>query len=511
MGASVLAWRQTHTPPPCPLVIEQDDHQTVLIVACHSQMVNVTPCTRTRNLIVADTLLSVLASSKQQRANLLLLIGLSLGYFMVLLDTTIVNVALPAIGHDLGGGLSGLQWVVNAYTLVFASLLLTAGALADQFGAKRIFLIGLAIFLVASALSTVVPTLAVLIGLRALLGVGGALLLSPTLTLITHSFPDPTIRARATGMWASITGVALVAGPVAGGVLVDTLGWRSIFVINVPLALISFAVTLRLVRETPRSARQGLDLSGQLSSMSAMAALTFALIEGGVSGWQSLEVLVVFGIALILALFFLLVEARGRAPMLPLRLLANSTISTGMIAGLVINFGSSGILFVLSLFFQQARGYSALLAGLAFLPLTITIMLNATLTGRIVGRIGAKVPMTLGFFLAGCGVLLQAGVTMYTSYAVTLTGLLIMGIGVSLTLPSLLVAVMSAAPKELAGTASGALNASRQLGAVIGVAILGAILNESGGFIEGLHVALVVTGILLLGGGLLALLFVRRS
>jgi MFS transporter, DHA2 family, methylenomycin A resistance protein len=486
-----------------------DDHQTALIVLCPQSDGQREAMHFNKDLIVAKTLVSSPTTRVDQKT--LLLVGIALGYFMVLLDTTIVNVAGPAISHDLGGGLTGLQWVINAYTLVFASLLLGAGALSDQFGAKRVFLTGLVIFLVGSALSTATPSLAVLIGLRAILGIGGSMLLSASLTLISHAFPDPIQRVRATSMWGSITGLALVAGPVAGGILVDTLGWRGIFLINVPIALISLVITMRLMSETPRQSRRGFDLAGQLTSMLTVAALTFALIEGGRESWQSPLVLGSLGITLVSLLIFLVVETRSSAPMLPLRLFANANISIGMIAGLLINFGFSGILFVLSLFFQQARGYSALLTGLAFLPLTVVIPFSAPLVGRIINRIGTKVPMTIGFLLVGSGILLQAWVDIHTSYVVTLVGLLLMGLGLPLTIVSLLTLVMSNAPKELAGTASGALNASRQLGAVIGVAVLGAILSGYSPFVSGQHVALIVTGLLMLCGSLLVLTFVRHN
>lgn len=478
----------------------------------YSQMVNVNSLMLVRNLIVAKTLFSSTPTVPvEPRAKTLLLLGISFGYFIVLLDTTVVTVALPAISHDLGAGLSGLQWVVNAYTLVFASLLLTAGALADQFGARRIFLIGLVVFLAASAISAAVPSLGILIGLRVLLGVGGAMLLPPSLTLITHTFHDPASRARATGVWAAISGGALAAGPVLGGILVDTLGWRSIFLLNVPIALISFILTMRLSRETSPRRRRGFDLAGQVTIILAIAALTFALIEGEPLGWRSSLILASFGIAILCAFLFLFLETRGRAPMLPLRLFTSATISTGMVAGFMINIGLSGSLFMLSLFFQQARGYSALSAGLAFLPLTLPTAFNPILTGRLVGRIGAKVPMTTGFFLAALGTLIQAWVSADTSYAVTFIGLLFLGFGVSLAIPSLVTIVMSTAPKELAGTASGALNSSRQLGAVIGVALLGTILNGYGTFIEGLHVAFIITSIILFGGALLVLMFIRHN
>src|SRR5258707_5283079 len=303
---------------------------------------------------------------------------------MVLLDTTIVNVALPAIGHDLGGGLAGLQWVINAYILVFASLLLGAGVLAEQFGAKRMFLSGLVTFGLISLLSAFVPSLYLLVVLRALLAIGGAFLTPASMALITHNYPEPKQRARATGIWASITVIGMAAGPLVGGLLVDTVGWRWIFLINIPIALISLALCARLVSETPLRPHQSFDIGGQLTSILAVATLTYALIEGSQLGWASPLILGAFAASLVLGVAFVLIEARSAAPMLPLRLFQNATISSLMYFGLVINFVLAGMLFLLSLYFQQVRGYSAFVSGLAFLPLGIPMILNATLTGRIV-------------------------------------------------------------------------------------------------------------------------------
>lgn len=207
--------------------------------------------------------MNIKSDGRWKPAKALLLLGLSIGYFMVLLDTTVVSVALPAIRADLGGGISGLQWVVNAYTIVFAGFLLSMGGLADKLGARRVYAGGLVLFLAASALSAAAPSLGLLIALRAVLGIGGAALTPASLALVAHAFPEPSARARALGIWAAVTGIAMAAGPVAGGLLADSLGWRSIFLLNVPLAVISLAIVLRLGAETARKRRQPLDWTGQ--------------------------------------------------------------------------------------------------------------------------------------------------------------------------------------------------------------------------------------------------------
>lgn len=455
--------------------------------------------------------MQIQAGRTRKMAQALLLLGLSLGYFMVLLDMTVVSVALPAIRVDLGGGITGLQWVVNAYTIVFAGLLLSMGAIADKLGAKRVYIGGLILFLAASAVSAAAPSLGLLIGLRAILGVGGAALLPASLSLFAHTFPDPAQRARALGIWAAVTGIAMASGPVIGGLLVDTLGWRSIFLLNVPLAVISLIMTVQFVGETDRHPQRSFDLAGQISAIAAIVALSFALMEGESWGWRSPVIMGAFALALLCAIAFLRVEARGKTPLLPLQLFRNSTVSAGMMAGLAINIGISGILFILPLYWGQVRGLSAHMAGLALLPMMVPMAFNPIFTGRIVARIGARIPMTIGFGLGAVGTILQVGVERVGGYTLTLVGLLLIGFGVSLTVPALMAAVISAVPKEQTGAASGALNSSRQLGATLGVAILGAMLSGSESFMAGMQVSFVVTAVILLGGSILSFVYIGRN
>ncbi|MDG0811738.1 MFS transporter [Cohnella rhizosphaerae] len=439
--------------------------------------------------------------TKQGRAALLL--GLSLGYFMVLMDTTALGVALPAIRADLGGGLSGLQWVVNAYTIVFAGLLMSMGALADRLGAKRVYSAGLAVFLAASALCAASPTLGALIGFRAVLGVGGAALLPASLTLLAKSYPEPAARAKALGIWAATTGAAMAIGPVAGGLLADGLGWRSIFLINVPLAAVSLIVVGRLAGADAGRGRRGLDPVGQATCIAAIASLAYALTEGQTRGWTSPVVLGAFGLFALASAGFAAAESRGRSPLLPLCLLAVPTVSAGMLAGLLVNNGLSGVLFALPLYFQQARGYEAHAAGLALLPLTIPLAFNPILTGRIVVRIGPRWPMTAGFALCAAGVLTVAAATGESGYSIHLVGLLLVGFGTSLAIPSLMAAVMAASPPEWTGAASGALNASRQLGATLGVVLTGAFIGHAASTEAGVRQGFVALGLVLAAGAIL--------
>lgn len=419
---------------------------------------------------------------------------------MVLLDMTVVSVALPAIHADLGGGISDLQWVVNAYTIVFAGLLLSMGVFADKMGAKRLYIGGLVLFLIASAASAVVSSISLLIVLRAILGIGGAALLPASLTLMVHMYPDPAERARALGVWTAITGVAMAAGPVIGGVLTDSTGWRSIFLLQVPVAVLSLLLTGLLVRETPRSEQKSFDIGGQVTAIGAIAALSFSLMEGQRFGWQSYQIIGSFVLALLCIFLFIFLEAKGKAPLFPLQLFRNRTVSAGLLGGLSINLGLSGILFVFPLFFQQIQGLSAHSAGLALLPLMLPLAFNPILTGRIVGKIGARIPMTVGFSLGAAGSLLQVWTNENTSYAWICIGLLLIGFGVSLTIPSLMSAVMSSVLKEQSGAVSGALNSSRQLGSVLGVALIGSILSGSQSFTTGMHAAFILITIILFIG-----------
>ncbi|WP_248928054.1 MFS transporter [Paenibacillus hamazuiensis] len=455
-----------------------------------------------------------LAAAAKSRA--LALFGLSLGYFMVLLDTTIVTVALPAIHTDMGGKFTSLEWVVNAYTVLFASLLLSMGSLSDRYGAKRIFGGGLILFAAASALSSAAPSLGLLIALRGALGIGGAAMTSASLALIASIYQDPKERTKALGVFAAVSGIALAAGPVIGGLLADWIGWRSIFVVNIPIAVLSLLLIVPNAGETKRNTERSLDLAGQLTATLFFLALTFALVEGSSLGWSSPLVMTAIAAAAVSLLLFAVVEARGKSPMLPVRLLRQRSISAGLAAGLAVNFGLSGCLFVLTFFFQQGRGYSALLTGLSFLPLTLPMMLFPMLTSRIVNRVGVRLPMICGFFVTAVGTAMLT-VASGAFYWLLFAGLLLIGTGLSLTIPPLVTSVVTAAPPGQAGVASGALNSIRQLGAALGVAVLSLCMNGAGARAEiaasadGVNTALLVSALVFAGGGGITLLFIGRK
>jgi DHA2 family methylenomycin A resistance protein-like MFS transporter len=417
----------------------------------------------------------------------------SLAYSLILLNTTVVSVALPAIRDDLGTSVSGLQWVVNGYTLVLAALLLSAGALVDRVGARRMMRAGVAIFALASAAAALAPGTSALIAAQVLLGVGAATLVPAALTLLTHAYPDPIRRARAVGVWAAISASAFATGPVLGGLLVDAVGWRLIFALNLPFAAAIALLLWRGVAETTRTAR-GLDLAGQVTAVVALASLTFALIESRALGWDSRPVLGGIALAVVAAVSFVAVERRGHAPMLPLKLFSSRAFSASTAAGTLVNFAIYGQFFLMSLYFQDIRGLTALETGLAFLPEPLLFALAGVPAGRMVARIGPRWPLAIGGALgaAGAAVLLTAGES--TPYGHLMIGLVLFGAGGGAAIPALTAAAVSAAPPAQVGVAAAALNASRQTGGVLGVAILGGMAHAGPAFVSGMHAGLAIAG-----------------
>jgi MFS transporter, DHA2 family, methylenomycin A resistance protein len=411
------------------------------------------------------------------RTKLLTLLAMCFALFMAMLDNTVVNVALPKIQSSLGSSVSGLQWIVDAYVLMFASLLLTGGTLGDIFGRKRLFLSGLTIFTLASLLCGVAPNLTFLILARGLQGIGAAALMPGTLSILTQTFPDPRERAQAIGIWAGVSGLALALGPVVGGALVDSLGWQSVFFLNVPIGIIAFFVVTRIVAESKNPEGRSIDVPGQVLAIGWLGALTYALIEGNTEGWTSpliVTLLVTAGVGLIA---FLLVERSSKSPMLQLSFFRNRTFSAANTVAAMVSFGMFGMFFFLSLFMQQILGYSAVGAGLRFLPLTAAIIVTAPTAGRIAGRVGSRIPMTIGLALCGTALVILHGITPASTYGDFWWALPLMGIGMGLTMTPMTAAVMSSVPPQRSGMASATTNTSREVGGVFGIALLGAILT----------------------------------
>lgn len=437
------------------------------------------------------------------------LLALCLGYFMTILDVTIVNVALVDMKEHLSANVTALQWIVDGYALVFASLLLTGGALGDRRGNRTIFLVGFALFTLASTLCSLAPTLLVLQVARAFQGFGAALLVPNSLALLNTIYTDARKRAQAIGIWAAVASMGALSGPLLGGFLVNAFGWRSIFLINLPIGILGFLLTLRSIAPSTRVARRSLDLPGQVAGMLALGTLTFALIEGNSLGILSPRILAAYAGSMLFFLLFLWREKTASHPMLPLELFGERTFSATNVVALCQTFTFMGFIFVISLFLQEVQHYSPSLTGLALLPSFGCALLATSLSGTLMARIGVKGVMVIGLILAASGCFGVVLVETHTSYLLLACLIAVLGGGLALVLPAMTNAALSHAPRSQSGIASGMLNVSRQVGGVIGVAILGALVGNQQAFLSGMHLAFVIAGgVLLLALGT-AWIFVR--
>ncbi|MGH9057625.1 MAG: MFS transporter [Acidimicrobiales bacterium] len=416
-----------------------------------------------------------------------------LAYFIVIATTTAVNVALTPIGHQFRASLPSLTWVVNSYSLAFASLLLPIGALADRVGARRVFLGGLMLFVLASGGAAAAPGLAGLVIAQGAAGIAAAALVPTSLALISHTFPAAGERGRAIAFWAATGGGALAAGPVIAGLLIDYAGWRAIFAVQAAIAVAALAVAWARLGQVPRHPRRRADPLGQASSVVGLFALTYSLIEGGQLGWTSPGTVAGFAVAGASFALFTLVERRVDAPILPLELFRHPTFSAATAIGLLINFGYYGQLFVLSLYFETARGFGALRTGLALLPMTATIIVSNISTGRLMVRLGHRTLIAGGGVLCGAGLVALVALGPATPYPVVVPALLAIGLGGGLMVPPMTAALLGTTRPAQFGVASATLNAGRQVGGVVGVAIFGALLAGSG-FVTGLHVSVLLAG-----------------
>ncbi len=417
------------------------------------------------------------------------------GYFLVLLDVTVVNVALPRIGSGLHTDIGGLQWVVDGYALALAALMLTSGTAGDRYGHRRVVLAGLAVFGAGSLGCGLAPDVAVLVAARVVQGVGAALLLPGTLAVISRAYPDDAARARAIGVWAGVGSLALPAGPLLGGALTDWLGWRSIFLINVPVVLFALVRSAAVVEESKETGARRLDPPGLLLGGLVLLATTYAFIEGGRTGAGSPYVVTAATIA-VLALVALTVAElrRGDDAMLPPALLRRPAFDAANATAGIMNLGTLGTLFVLMLFLQSVQHRSALVAGLAVLPLFAPLAVMAPFGGRITSRIGSRVPAAAGLLIAAAGLALLARAQPHSGLPVLFPALLLWGIGCGLLTPAVVAAAISTAPADRAGLASAVNNTARQTGGAIGIAVAGAIAGpprDEGRFLRGFHTVAV--------------------
>jgi len=440
------------------------------------------------------------ARDRPPLARVLTLAAMSLGYGVVQLDVTIVNTALASIGAALGGGVAELQWVVSAYTIAFAALILTAGALGDRVGAKRVFMAGFAIFTTASMACGLAPGALMLIVARAVQGLGAAILVPNSLALLSHAYPDDKSRGRAVGIWAAGASLALTAGPLIGGSLIALAGWRWIFFVNLPIGLLGLWLTWRYASETTRSPNREVDLPGQIAAVTSLGCLAGAIIEGGAIGWTYPLVLASFAAFVVLTVLFVVREQRAPQPMLPLSLFSHRMFSVTAMVGLLVNIAFYGLIFVFSLYFQRINGWSPFATGLAFVPMLGAVLLVNLLAARVSERIGAPPTIALGATVAGIGSLGLLTIVPGTSYWVVAPQLIALGGGLGLLVPPLTSILLGSVEKSRSGVAAGVLNSTRQTGSVLGVALFGSLIGEESAFMAGTHAALMISAALLLIG-----------
>ncbi|MGH2842076.1 MAG: DHA2 family efflux MFS transporter permease subunit [Solirubrobacteraceae bacterium] len=453
------------------------------------------------------------ATEIPRRRRLLILAICCMSLLIVGLDTTVVNVALPSIDRSLHASLAGLQWVVDAYTLVLASLLMLSGSTGDRIGRRRVFQTGLLLFVLGSALCALAPTLAVLVGARALQAVGGSMLNPVAMSIIRNVFENPRERAQAVGMWSATIGISMGLGPVLGGILVDSAGWRYVFLINVPIGLTACLLTAIYVPESRAQHPRAIDAVGQALVLVGLASLTYAIIEGQGHGWTSAEILSLFALALVCFTVLVPYELRRREPLLNVRFFRSAPFAGASLAAL-FGFGSfGGFLFLNTLYLQDVRGLSAFDAGLCTLPIAAMTFLLAPLSGRIVAHRGTRLPLMVAALTLIASPLMLIGLSVHTPLALLIGSYLVFGIGFGMLNPPITNTAISGMPPAQAGVAAAVASASRSIGTTIGIAVLGAIAGAGAGagfgpaFARATHPAwwlLAVLGALVLGTGIVS-------
>ncbi len=450
------------------------------------------------------------------------LAAVSFGLFMIMLDNTVVNVALPSIERSLHLGVSQLEWVVAGYALTFGAFMLTGGKLADLLGRRAMFVVGLAIFTGASLACGLAGGASMLIGARVVQGLGAALMNPSTLSIITVTFP-PRQRGTAIGIWAGISALALAIGPLVGGLITERVNWNWIFFINIPVGVIAVAAAFAFIEESrDTSAEQRPDVGGLLTSALGLFALTYALIEANTDGWGSARIIAAFAVAAGSLVAFVMLEARQRLPMLDLSLFRNRTFSGANTVMLLVALAMFGVFFYVSLFMQQVLGFSPIQAGASFLPMTILIILIAPLAGRFSDRFGSRVFAGAGMLLLAVSLFWFSRQGVHATFFDLLPGMLVGGTGMALTMTPTTAAAMSAVRADKAGVGSAVLNSMRQVGGSLGIAVMGAIVASglSSGlragdtrqvaFTNGLHGGLEVASLIALVGSCVALATVRK-
>ena len=450
------------------------------------------------------------------------LAAVAFGLFMIMLDNTVVNVALPSIERDLHVSIASLEWIVTAYALTFAALLITGGKLGDLFGRRRIFIVGITIFTLSSLACGLAPSAGFLIGARAVQGVGAALMNPASLSIITATFP-PRERGQAIGIWAGVSAMALAIGPLIGGLIVDNINWNWIFFINVPVGVAGVIVSQLVIKESKdTSHEQSVDVPGLVTSSAGLFALTYALIEGNAHGWSSPEIVGLFAAAAALLVAFVLLERYQRLPMLDLSLFKSGTFTGANLVAMLVSLGMFGVFFFVSLYIQNILGWTPTQAGASFLPMTVLIILVAPMAGKASDRIGSRWLMGAGMTLLSISLLLYQRVGLHSTFWTLLPAMLLGGVGMALTMSPMTAAAMSSVPVDKAGVGSGVLNSFRQLGGSLGIALMGAILasyvtasprSPEGAqqFVDGLHASLLVAAAITFAAAIVAVVLVRSA
>jgi EmrB/QacA subfamily drug resistance transporter len=439
--------------------------------------------------------------------------------FMIMLDNTVVNVALPSIQRDLAASISGLEWTINGYTLSFAVLLATGGRLGDIFGRRRMFLVGVIIFALSSATAGLAQSDTDLVVSRVVQGVGAALMMPATLSIITDAFPASE-RGRAMGMWAGVSALALAVGPVLGGFLTEHVSWRAIFYLNIPVAVGAVTAALFAVRESrDTTVGRDVDYAGVAILTGALTALVLSLVEGNSWGWGSTQIIGLLAAAGVGLVAFVLVELRVKVPMVEFHFFADRNFLGAVVVALIVSFAMLGVFFFLALYMQDILRYSPVEAGVRFLPSTLMIVTVAPIAGRLADRFGPRWLIVAGLTIVGASLYSFSGIAVDSSYGDLLPGFMLLGIGIALTMSPMTSAAMNAVSVEKAGIASGVLSMFRMVGGSLGVAVTGAIFQGSVGasfetatpqqFVNALSDAMTVSAFVALVGAAIGLVTIR--
>ncbi len=415
--------------------------------------------------------------SRNRRIGILLICSMSL--LIVGLDVTIVNVALPSIGRELNASVSGLQWVVDAYTLVLASLLMLSGSTADRLGRRRTFVIGLSVFASGSLLCSLAPSLGLLIVFRMLQAVGGSMLNPVAMSIITNTFTDPRERAQAVGVWGAVVGISMALGPIVGGLLVSSAGWRSIFWINIPVGLVAIVLALRYIPESKAPRARRFDPIGQVFMIVLFATLTFGIIEAPSRGWSSPLIIAAFCLAAGSLIGLLLYEPRRRDPLIDFRFFRSIPFASATVTAVAAFAALGGFLFLNTLYLQEVRGLSPLQAGLDTLPMAAMTVIASPISGRLVGHRGARIPLVISGIALLTACVMLTGIDPVTPFTWLFAAYVVFGIGFGLVNAPITNAAVSGMPRAQAGVASAIASTSRQLGQTLGVAIVGALVVTS--------------------------------